>query len=1643
MPVDRIDEDNGPEHSDAQNGQTAVSSGIDDVRTAIPGALDRNALQSIQLNLPQKLVEQLSQVLAQESPADYPAGVDPHLASHRELLDRLLSEPSDLKTLLQVFIKHHDLAYSDTELNLVRDKDQLLKVFVDNAMIAGYTATEAEAKADEAYAFIMRAENQNYTINKILLHGTGSIVAGMRRLQAAGVPEEQAKGLSYIFAAHHPGYPIDMVRNFVPGGDVPPDLCPILFICSKEAAQLSTLQKKKYVQKAVLTPQEEEELTTLQGMKDDPAFDASANQLRKRILDVGAQQAGIQPEQARAIGLLGYALDRITPSRRMRDIQIDAQGIVATDTKGNVQTSGEAQKKYPLIVRNFTNLADATHANIFAATVTNVRKERDAFINAFREIDPALDPLSKQLCHASDNEISALEAVQEQALAFGKTHIGVTGHLTNMIQDLSCLRARYREMLPDDPNREACAYMIAVLQSIQMNPMTHQKMRELWEVVARPGETVPADAPQDPLIRDLANATSTLRRGSRRKTMLNCVIDFVKAHPEFAKKLQRRKLKEGEVILGQGQENGTVFLMLSGSGKPVVYKEGRTKEGQIQRRLIDRMAFPNIAGELSLLNEGKATADVVIEGGDIEAVTITVNDFHQLMKTEGFEEAFQSLARQRLLAYVTKAEFLTPEEGADVLTGVLEEGKESMQEHHRSILERVVDFARKHPDAGNMFLRKVFDSDSRIITESPSRQGKERDLQRSVYFVVKGRVGIYRRSSFGDPIFLGMSDPGSTIGEMAHFSADGRRSATATAEEDGTVVLEMGEEQFQAMLKENRALTVRLQQLAKRRGEQQGMRIVTGPEVEIDWRAKFSRDILEDPVRRRETIREINDLYPGGVPAFEQCQFTIIGRAEDGIVTVDSEGRVYFEEITRDNAREVLARFKASPAKPGSRNRYELLRECMWRNQEIHTTEAYTNNTLPIGDKDGRKSEIGDVHKWIPQRHAVREEILETWRRRIVVGHEKMTQAIAEKEGLDDLQGKKILVLLSGNTASGKSYTVKHAPDACKRIGLLDIDPDCAINPDEMKAAIRGQELVNGIPQITSNQAHTEGAQMAEELIRWATKQNMHIVIDKRLTKPSEVREVTDSAQGYHTIMVDVDAELQTSLDRVYGNPTKGIRGRDPNGTAPIPPRNVVEGGYTESVLHRRDKAKLVHAINGEYWLLKSDIPGEKQAVLLMQHKADEAEPVRNANYPMLVEHAMQAPEGMAFSRKCLATIKGMSRTIGKGVIDTSATAEKAHSITVTGDAAEEFARLNFQCVVERVYAERNRIMESPQDVRVFIEMIAKEINRGILKKEVLYRTADSTKFPYTAIAKLPEAMEDFCGEFYRRLHDPNQDPIALAAWVEYSVDLTDHFFEDGCGKIAKVLSAWVLARASDSSSVTLPEYRGRDEYYEFIKDRDMLNERNWETYYRTFFPREAGIPKHWEGKRKDLAAIVQDKHRGMRSGGRPDWQHCIDVTCDLEAALSLDADVLEEERETLLLASLGHDLYEDTDANRGDIASRFGQEVDQKITALTNPAGDTSVAAYLAQIHAADEAVKIIKLGDMLDNYRSVLQDTKRPPTKRQLSREWFLQFFLPIVEPMFAQMEQESFRKYPKAARFLLLQIRTHRAELLSQFPEFSSPS
>jgi hypothetical protein len=173
--------------------------------------------------------------------------------------------------------------------------------------------------------------------------------------------------------------------------------------------------------------------------------------------------------------------------------------------------------------------------------------------------------------------------------------------------------------------------------------------------------------------------------------------------------------------------------------------------------------------------------------------------------------------------------------------------------------------------------------------------------------------------------------------------------------------------------------------------------------------------------------------------------------------------------------------------------------------------------------------------------------------------------------------------------------------------------------------------------------------------------------------------------------------------------------------------------------------------------------------------------------------------------------LMAMSRT-ARGVIDTSASAEKAQSMTgVSGEAAADLAKQNFDTAIEIALENRDHQFESPTELRAFVEALAEQVNSGIVKDGNLIRSSDSQKYPYVRIANLENEMNKFYDGLYERLNDPDHDPVEAAAYAEFGIDFAGHFFADGCGKTAKVVSSYVLMRSGHE----LPEYKGgREAYY-------------------------------------------------------------------------------------------------------------------------------------------------------------------------------------------------------------------------------------
>ena len=239
-------------------------------------------------------------------------------------------------------------------------------------------------------------------------------------------------------------------------------------------------------------------------------------------------------------------------------------------------------------------------------------------------------------------------------------------------------------------------------------------------------------------------------------------------------------------------------------------------------------------------------------------------------------------------------------------------------------------------------------------------------------------------------------------------------------------------------------------------------------------------------------------------------------------------------------------------------------------------------------------------------------------------------------------------------------------------------------------------------------------------------------------------------------------------------------------------------------------------------------------------------------------------PQLQSYLDQAQKNLMATSRT-AQGVIDTSASPDKADQMhDISGDQAASLAANNYRDVIARAYADRNRQFGSPQEVRDFVEGMAAQVNGGIFKGPLL-REHDSDKYPYTPVAQLPQAADEFYTQLHQRLNDPAADPIDTAAWAEYHVNPGHHFFGDGAGKTSKALSSYILMR----NGLPLPTYPGgNEEYFKNVTrtipigqdpqaDEESLN--NFLRYYRSMMPQATQAPMTVTGGRTLWASFCRE----------------------------------------------------------------------------------------------------------------------------------------------------------------------------------------
>lgn len=142
---------------------------------------------------------------------------------------------------------------------------------------------------------------------------------------------------------------------------------------------------------------------------------------------------------------------------------------------------------------------------------------------------------------------------------------------------------------------------------------------------------------------------------------------------------------------------------------------------------------------------------------------------------------------------------------------------------------------------------------------------------------------------------------------------------------------------------------------------------------------------------------------------------------------------------------------------------------------------------------------------------------------------------------------------------------------------------------------------------------------------------------------------------------------------------------------------------------------------------------------------------------------------------------------------------------------------------------------------------------------------------------------------------------------------------------------------------------------------------------------------------------------------------HAIDVANYMDDALNFGGEVSSKVQRQMVLACLGHDLFEDTNVSREIVIKEWGVKAVNLIDGLTNLKGDNDFDDYIRNLAHAKEEILLVKYADILSNLKNSIEKIN------DMDMDWVRTFWLPLLRRYEAELLPRNFVLYPKTAAYL----------------------
>lgn len=495
---------------------------------------------------------------------------------------------------------------------------------------------------------------------------------------------------------------------------------------------------------------------------------------------------------------------------------------------------------------------------------------------------------------------------------------------------------------------------------------------------------------------------------------------------------------------------------------------------------------------------------------------------------------------------------------------------------------------------------------------------------------------------------------------------------------------------------------------------------------------------------------------------------------------------------------------------------------------KLKSYDVFTKFNTDDLDKISLRNLLKDEKNWVSERIKTQKEL---------ISHFYKSAEILSRKIVHSKKMGKGLYCVRGPVASGKSSFIDdflhHSIKNLERVeGTLNTD---AI---KRKLILHTSNLTGGA--FSGYLFHEEASIISEKILELVKQSKLVYVIDKRMQSKTDLDELLLDAEKRKlpVTIFDLKVDFITSAMRVLertgiypSDPTpdflalykshKDIEESRPFFLEKSLNSTFVRDYFTVSI--NSNGHPIVHSLKKDYKINKENLTRESEARYVAKIESLKSTVLSNKKTLQVVldEHSGRnyTPRfsKQEYLDKLLSNIKNTSRTF-EGELNISASKEKSQIVnsSISKEDLVEITRNNIVQAFEFAYDNKNLLVLSPQALKDFIDHIAKIVNRGIISDEkfLIRSGSNSHKYFYVNTKYIVKFYKSFINQLYKKLSSSETNPTDLAAWIEWNIDFCGHIFSDGCGRIAKVLSTWLLMRNNSD----LPDYRMGQDGFETVR---------------------------------------------------------------------------------------------------------------------------------------------------------------------------------------------------------------------------------